>query len=98
MEDYVISGEIDSSDIEYIDRDVKTLLRKNIGNTEPIHFHVKKYGERAKTKYSVHARVNTNFGFFTAKGLGLNLIEAFEECINHLERLIDEKKDEKVKP
>lgn len=95
MVDFTISGiTLEWPDSDFIDRTIRSLLKKDIGNVDPIAFHVKMYEEEGtKKKYSVHARVQTRYGVFSAKGVAWDLTKAFDECVSHLERLITEEKE-----
>lgn len=98
--DFTVSGEkIEWPESDHINKEIQNLLKKNIGNIEPLSFHVKKHEKEGglSTKYSVNAMVSTNFGIFNAKGIAWDLVMAFSDCINNLERIIEEKKEKERK-
>jgi CBS domain-containing protein/ribosome-associated translation inhibitor RaiA len=85
---------LSGDDQEYMKREVESLYQKTLHPIQAVDFHIKDYTEKGlRQKYSVHAKVKTDYGFFTASACRWNLIQTFDECVKELERMIEEKKE-----
>jgi CBS domain-containing protein/ribosome-associated translation inhibitor RaiA len=91
---FTFSGiSLPSDDQEYVRHDVEALYRKTLHPIEAVDFHVKKHDTAGRAKYSVNAKVRTDYGFFTASATAWNALKAFEDCTKELERIIGDRKE-----
>lgn len=91
--------EEDRHELDVMEREFQKGLAKVNKITRPHLFtvHVAKYNTEGNTaKYSLSGRLTTDYNIYVAKAVDWNLMKASVQLIEHFERLVTEKKEERV--
>ncbi|MFP4197286.1 MAG: CBS domain-containing protein [Methanomassiliicoccales archaeon] len=91
--------EEDRHELDVMEREFQKGLAKINKITRPHLFtvHVAKYNAEGNTaKYSLSGRLTTDYNIYVAKAVDWNLMKTSVQLIEHFERLVTEKKEERV--
>jgi len=91
--------EEDRRELEIMEREIQTGLAKIAKVSRPmlLTIHVAKYHEKGNaSKYSLSGRLTTEHNLFVAKAVDWNIIKATIQLIEHLERRVLNRKEERL--
>jgi CBS domain-containing protein len=91
--------EEDRHELEVMEKEIQSGMGKISKVTRPLLFtiHVSKYHEKGNSsKYSLSGRLTTEYSLYVAKAVDWNIVKATVQLMEHLDRKVIEKKEERL--